>query len=87
MNYGMGSSAVYANVPLYSENKELIVDAFVSDAGLDMYPAVGITVLEQTEIDGIRVVTKCKLNHVSLCSNPNADPTIKTIREQIANKK
>lgn len=53
----------------------------------DMYPSIGGMSEEKVEgEDGITVTTKFSLHEISLHNEPNQDPTIKTLNEQIKNK-
>jgi hypothetical protein len=48
----------------------------------DLYPAIGGIIVKSHMEKGVRVIDKFKLTSVSLCSNKNADETIKSIGEQ-----
>jgi hypothetical protein len=63
----------------------LLVETEVPEQLLDAYPAIGYHVLESKsdELGGC-AITACTLQAVSLSANPNVDPAIKTIREQLA---
>lgn len=53
-------------------------------AGQDLYPAIGGNVLKSHEVDGILFIDRFEITEVSLCSQPNADPAIQSIREQFS---
>lgn len=47
------------------------------------YPALGGTVVDCHEEEGIMVIDKFIINELSLCSNPNVDPQIQNVQQQI----
>jgi hypothetical protein len=74
------ASCVTSKVP-----EGLLVEAEVPDHLLDCYPAIGFSVVQSEPNEhGGRTVTAAKLLAVSLSATPNSDPTIKTVREQLA---
>jgi hypothetical protein len=66
----------------HADRVELEYD--LSEELLDLYPAIGCQQIEARLVDGIRYITHAKLLSVSLCTSPNADPSIKTIRQQLS---
>lgn len=57
----------------------------IKEINLNYYPAIGGQVIERDK-DNPKLITRFQLREVSLCSNKNADDTIKTIGEQIGGK-
>lgn len=55
----------------------------VAESFLDHYPAIGFTWSQKTAAGAINIIDKGILFEIALCSSPNADPSIKTIREQL----
>jgi len=65
------------------EGDELKATAEIPDKFLDAYPAIGFTAIKyETMEGGGKRFDEMKLYEVSLSSRPNANPDIKTIREQ-----
>lgn len=69
-----------------TEGDALVAEADIPEWCLDLYPAVGFKTLQCREEGGVRVIEKATLICVGLCVAPNADPNIKTIREQLGEK-
>lgn len=66
---------------------ELKATADIDDRYLDAYPAIGFSAINyKTSKTGCKVYEEIKLYEVSLSSRPNANPDIKSIREQIEGK-
>lgn len=67
---------------LTEKDGNFIATAEIDKEYLDSYPAIGYSSI-QSHIEGdVLVLDEVKLWCVSLCSNPNVDPSIKTIGEQ-----
>lgn len=62
---------------------KLIVTAELPDSLLDGWPAIQIEI-PNSETD-CKILKSCNLISVAVCSQPNVDPEIKTIREQCTN--
>jgi hypothetical protein len=68
------------------EGEELKATAEIPDKYLDAYPAIGFTAIKYNTNGKGKTFEKVKLYEVSICARPNANPDIKTIREQTIGK-
>lgn len=64
------------------EGDKLIAVAIIEDKHLDLYPAIGFSVVKYRTIDTGKVYEEVDLQWIGLCEKPNLNPDIKTIREQ-----
>jgi hypothetical protein len=76
---------VLGHATVYEEGDILKANADIGDSILDLTPAIGFEVVQSHEENGVRVIDEMKLQHVSLSDQPNADASIKSIREQLKN--
>jgi hypothetical protein len=70
---------------LTHEGNRIKCEAEIDENTLNTYPAISFSVgASFTDENGIRHITDAKIVSASICAYPNADPSIKTIREQTA---
>ena len=83
-----GDEMIGSMIPIIQGN-EMFFEGNIEDKYLDLYPSVMISAHEDdiTEENGIKIITRCKMIGFSLCSGPNVDKTIGTLREQISKQK
>ncbi len=68
---------------VFMEDGVLKAEGEIPDEFIAGYPAVGIQIISsEPNENGGRNVTEAKLQSVSLCQQPNADPAIKRVSEQ-----
>lgn len=73
-----------ATVPVvFRDGDVLKCTAEIPDEYLDKYPAIGFQVQRWSWGSNGRIYERIKLFAVGLCDEPNLNPSIKTIREQI----
>lgn len=68
---------------VWVEGQELKCEASLDDMWLDAYPGIGYTMNGYSVTSAGKLITHCKLLCIGLCDNPNLNPGILTIREQI----
>ena len=76
------STAIGTGKVFIAEN-ELKVEADLREQEFNLYPTIGFESILEEDIDGLIIVRESELHTISLQPNPNTDPQIKTIREQI----
>ncbi|MGN6436861.1 MAG: hypothetical protein ACTHMM_10025 [Agriterribacter sp.] len=65
------------------DEKKIMASMELPEELFGLTPAIGIKPIK-THMEGeVRVIDEFKLMCVALCANPNADPNVKTIGEQI----
>jgi hypothetical protein len=64
------------------EGDKLVAIADIDDKHLDLYPAIGFSVVKYRTIDTGKVYEEVDLQWIGLCEKQNLNPDIKTIREQ-----
>lgn len=64
------------------EGDQLTATAEIDDRYLNGYPAIGFTAIKYKSNRIGKTFEEIKLYEVSICSQPNANPDIKTIHEQ-----
>lgn len=69
---------------VFKEDGVLKAEAEIPDELLNAYPAIGFSCLSHhKDENGNTVIDDAKLLCVSLCDQPNADPSIKRISDQL----
>ena len=76
------TTAIGTGKVFVAEN-ELKVEADLREQEFNLYPTIGFESILEEDIDGSIMIQESELHTVSLQPNPNTDPQIKTIREQI----
>lgn len=70
----------------FIEGNEMFIELDVKEEHLGLYPSVAIranTVDIKNDDGYFKIIKKCELVMISLCSGPNVDKTIQSLREQI----
>lgn len=62
----------------------LVIEADLREQEFQYYPTIGFESIEEAQEAGITVIRESELHTVSLQPNPNNDPEIKTIEQQLA---
>src|ERR1044072_5571813 len=68
---------------VYIDENELKVEADLREQEFELYPTIGFESLLEEDVNGSIIVKESELHTVSLQPQPNTDPQIKTITEQI----
>lgn len=77
------ASKAISKVDVYKEDGVLKAEGEIPEELLTGFPAVGIQIIKSEPNEhGGRNVLEAKLYSVSLCQQPNADPSIKRVSEQ-----
>ncbi len=67
----------------YISGNELLVEADIREEEFDLFPSIGFESLVEENEQGKVIIKESILHTVSLQSNPNTDPDIKTINQQL----
>ena len=68
---------------VFIDGDVLKVEADLREQEFNHYPTIGFESIHETEVDGNIIILESELHTVSLQPNPNSDPGVKTISEQI----
>lgn len=75
---------ILGHANIFDDNGIIKAEGEIDESLFDLTPAIGFQVLKSREENGIKIIDEANLRYVSLNAQPNADPNIKSIREQLS---